>query len=561
MEKVIKFLSDNIWFLIIIFSLPAVWSLLVPGFYGASDDMHIARLFEMDQLIKIGQIPPRFVPDLSFGFGYPLFNFVFPLPYYVGEIFHLLGFTLVDSIKIIFALTIPFSALFMYYFLRQLTLPALSFLGAIVYIYTPYRSTDIYVRGAIGEALAFVFFPLLCLIVIKLSQNSFFNFRWISIGSLTLAFLVLSHNIATYMFFPFFLALGIVGILFISKKPAVSLISFILTIFFGLLISSYFWLPALTDSGLITYNTIFNIVDHFPTIKQLMTPYWGYGVSVPGPYDGMSFFIGTVNLIILVLGTILLIICWKQYSILQKLVLIWVEVSFLTSFFMMNNRSLFIWNTLPLLPYFQFPWRFLMMTTFLTPIFCITLEKLKFKTFLALGFIFLTIILNVSFFRPHDFLRRIDSYYLNRYIPIPVASSEYLVTGEEYARLLKTSKQFPDKNYPLVTAEGNIKVKNTDGLNSVIEISSEKDILLNYNKFYFPGWQAKIDGKSANLFAVDPFGQIGVPIPAGFHEINIAFGETNFKIILDILSLATFFLAIYLSVRNIKDSAIMNKDE
>lgn len=561
MAKITNFLSKNIWIFIILFSLPAAWALLVPGFYGASDDMHIARLFEMDQLIKIGQIPPRFVPDLSFGFGYPLFNFVYPLPFYIGEVFHLLGFTLVDSIKIVFALSISFSALFMYYFLRQLTIPLLSFSGAIVYIYTPYRSTDIYVRGAIGEAIAFVFFPLLCLVVLKLCQNSSLNFRWMGIGALALASLVLSHNIAMYMFSPLLLILGLAGVFLISKKPAISLAGFILTIIFGLLISSYFWLPALIDSELITYNTIFNVVDHFPTIKQLVTSYWGYGASVPGPYDWMSFFIGTVNLIILILGTVLLIFYWKRYSILQKVVLVWAIVSFLISFFMMNYRSLFIWNTIPLLPYFQFPWRFLMMTTFLTPIFFITLEKLKFRTYLALGFIFLTIILNVSFFRPHDFLGRIDKYYLDRYIPTPVASSEYLVTGEEYARLLKTSKQFPDKNYPLATVKGNLKIKNTDGLNSIIEVFSDKEVLLNYNKFYFPGWQAQIDGRSVGLFPIDPFGQIGILVPSGSHEVKINFGETNFKKVLDILSLFAFFLAIYLAVRSSRDSVIIKRDE
>ena len=82
MEKLEKLLARYWIFIILFFSIPAVWALLVPGFYGASDDLHIAWLQQMDKIIKMGQIPPRFVPDLSFGFGYPLFNFVFPLPFY-----------------------------------------------------------------------------------------------------------------------------------------------------------------------------------------------------------------------------------------------------------------------------------------------------------------------------------------------------------------------------------------------------------------------------------------------------------------------------------------------
>ncbi|PIZ58125.1 hypothetical protein COY20_04180, partial [Candidatus Shapirobacteria bacterium CG_4_10_14_0_2_um_filter_40_12] len=82
--------------------IPATIALFKPGFYGASDEMHIAWLQQMDQAIVEGQIPPRYVSDLSFGFGYPLFNFISPLPYYVGEIFHFLGLSFVYSIKMVF---------------------------------------------------------------------------------------------------------------------------------------------------------------------------------------------------------------------------------------------------------------------------------------------------------------------------------------------------------------------------------------------------------------------------------------------------------------------------
>ena len=118
MVNAIKKFSYPIW-IIILLSIPAIWALLVPGFYGASDDLHIGWLFEMNRVIKMGQIPPRFVPDLSFGFGYPLFNFVFPLPFYIAEIFHLIGFSLVDSIKLLFLLSLPLSGVFMYLFLRE----------------------------------------------------------------------------------------------------------------------------------------------------------------------------------------------------------------------------------------------------------------------------------------------------------------------------------------------------------------------------------------------------------------------------------------------------------
>ncbi len=119
MEKTRKFLKKYILFLILFLSIPAVRYLFVHGFFGVSDDLHIGWLYEMDRAVKMLQFPPRFVPDLSFAFGYPLFNFVYPLPFYIGEIFHLIGFSLVDSVKIVFGLSVPFSMYFMYKFLKE----------------------------------------------------------------------------------------------------------------------------------------------------------------------------------------------------------------------------------------------------------------------------------------------------------------------------------------------------------------------------------------------------------------------------------------------------------
>src|SRR3972149_4491785 len=106
MQKVEKFLFKYPFLIVLILSLPAIWALFVPGFFGASDDLHIAWLQQMDGAIRAGQFPPRFVPDLSFGFGYPLFNFVFPLPFYIGEALHLIGLSFVDAIKGVFLFSI-----------------------------------------------------------------------------------------------------------------------------------------------------------------------------------------------------------------------------------------------------------------------------------------------------------------------------------------------------------------------------------------------------------------------------------------------------------------------
>lgn len=528
--------------LIIILSLPAVWALFVPGFFGVSDDMHIAWLYEMDRVVRAFQFP-RFVPDLSFGFGYPLFNFVFPLPFYVGEIFHLIGFSLVGSIKTVFLLSIVASMLAIYKLLREYVSDWLSLAGAIVYAYAPYRATDIFVRGAIGEAVSFVFYPLIILSFIKITdiKNEKVNWKWVGIGSLSIAGLILSHNISAYMFIPLALILPLVSLVFSPKKKII-LLNLFYTLLFGLLNSIYFWLPALCDSRLVKYDTIFNFIDHFPTIKQLITPFWGYGASVPGPYDGMSFFIGISSLVVIVLGTGIFIYNLKRFSRQKRILLFWALGVFIFSFFMMNYRSTFIWKAIPLIAYFQFPWRFLALIVFSSSIFVLSFEKLRYAKIISCLLITVSIILGLSYFKPSEFLHRFDDYYLNRYIPYPVASQEYKKTGEEYLRLPLALEVRPDKNYPVLFGSGfTLQTFNkSNSLDLIASVEVGKDnALINYNKYNFPGWTTYLDGKRIDHFSGAPFGQISFTVPKGVHDIKIVFQETTQKKVLDLVSLVS----------------------
>lgn len=542
MEKLEKLITRYWIFLILIFSIPAVWALFVKGYFGASDDLHIAWLYELDRAIKLGQIPPRFVPDLSFGFGYPLFNFVFPLPFYMGEIFHLLGLTLVDSVKAVLLISSPISGILMYLLLREFTKNRLAFFGSMLYIYAPYRAVDIYVRGAIGEAFSFIFLPLIILSLVKL--NKLIDWKWVGLGAISVASLVLSHNITAYMFLPFVIAFLILQFFMTAAKKAFFLRSFLM-FFLGFSISIYFWLPALLESSLLKYDTVFNFVDHFPTVRQLVTPYWGYGGSVPGPGDGMSFFLGGANLLVFITAGLLLIFKWQAITKQNKLLMVWVMSALAAAIFLMNYRSTFVWNNLPLLPYFQFPWRFLILVTFFIPLLVVIFEKFKHEKTLILLIMALIIFPTWTFFRPEHYLRREDDYYLNRYIPTPFASSEYLKTQEEYLRLPKAAEIRPNKNFPLLFPDDGIKkVDKLNDLKVVFEFESDKGSLINLNKYYFPGWQAKIDGKTVEIFAGKPFGQVSIFVPAGSHEARVYFQETSFRNFLNFASLGAFLVSL-----------------
>ena len=183
-----------------------------------------------------------------------------------------------------------------------------------------------------------------------------------------------------YMFIPF-LILFIIA----SKSFWISLKGILL----GLLCSIYFWFPAILESRLMKYDTVFNFYDHYPALKQFITPYWGYGASVPGNYDTMSFYMGAVGILVIIFGSIIFLLNQKKFSNEEKILIGWGIIISLLSVFMMNFRSAWFWRNLPLLPYFQFPWRFLAMITLASPFFIIAFSKLKQLKYIPFIIIFL----------------------------------------------------------------------------------------------------------------------------------------------------------------------------
>ncbi len=553
MKKTKSVLSKYLIPLILLLSVPAIRYLFVYGFFGVSDDLHVAWLYEMDRAIKSLQFPPRFVPDLSFGFGYPLFNFVYPLPFYIGEIIHLLGFSLVDSIKIVFGLSIPLSMYFMYKFLKEFLPEELSLAGSVLYVYAPYRATEIFVRGTIGEIVAFTIIPIVALAFVNLSKEKP-SVKWVGVTALSVSALVLSHNIMAYMFMPFALLLLISRIVFIIKNKKAAIVKSFAGVFLGLTASVYFWLPAIYESRLMHYDTVFNFYDHFPALKQFITPYFGYGASVPGPYDTMSFYFGLTGILTAISGLILFVLKFKKFSLEEKMFFIWGEVILLVSIFMMNFRSAFLWRNLPLLPYFQFPWRFLAMVVFSIPILLLGFSKYKFGRVISYIVIILAITLNFNYFKTSEYLGRGDAYYLNRYIPVPVASEEYKKTSEEYLRLPKDTEARPKSNFPRAYADvpGISRTEEINALNAVVSTDYKEDFILNYSKYYFPGWFAKIDGKRVGIASGKPYGQIVLQVPAGQHTVEVYYRESLMRQVLDIVSLIGVGAAVFLVLKNKK---------
>ena len=78
------------------------------------DDAQVARVIVMAHALRHGQFPVRIVADLGYGYGYPIFNFYGPLPYYIGGILHVLGIDSLTATKIMIGIGVVIGSLSMY---------------------------------------------------------------------------------------------------------------------------------------------------------------------------------------------------------------------------------------------------------------------------------------------------------------------------------------------------------------------------------------------------------------------------------------------------------------
>ncbi len=368
---------DSYLILVILFSVFAIGPLLAPGyFWGAHDGRHsVYFLFEFDRSIQDGIFYPRWAPDYTFGYGYPMFNIYAPGALYASESLHLLGFDFVTATKIVFGLALILSGMTMFGFVKRLTQSSqAAFVSGVAYIYIPYHIADLYVRAALEESVALVFLPLALWGFNETVVNP--KRRTIVLTALAYAAMMFSHNGITLLST---LILGI-WVLFLMigefrKQTLPSSIGSRLGMFIrmglaplgalvlGLGLVAIFFIPAIleyqyvrTDQWLGNY---YDYTNHFVSLFQLFNPQWGFGISVAGPNDTMSFQLGVVPVVLALLALIAIV---KNPNNTRRYWIFFGAMALIIAGLMLGP-SLTIWKLLPILSFIQFPWRLLAFTT------------------------------------------------------------------------------------------------------------------------------------------------------------------------------------------------------
>lgn len=499
------------------------------GFFPTHDgEWAVVRLGAMHRGLIEHQIPVRWAGNQNFGFGYPLFEFTYPFPYYFAEIFNIAKLGLVDSIKIVFILSVFVSGIGMFMFLSELFTVEGALLGSAFYSLAPYRMVNLYVRGSIGESLSLAIFPLLFLVLFKLFKTK--NDKYVSLLSILFAILLLTHNVTSLIFTPFLL--GFCLLLYLNEKQKMKLVKkLLLGLIMGVLVSSFFLIPALSEKKYIALSEmrISDISKHFVPLQNLISSPWNYGAY--GTLDIFSPQLGIVHILAFLLGVFLLL---KQKDKLLKGLGIFILISIGISIVLMQKISMPFWQNVPLFSDVDFPWRLLTPSIFLLSIPVAALGGKR----IIVGILLLAVLFNLKYASPKNYIPAIDSYYFTN--QATTTSSDELMPVWVKRKPIKMY----DSKVQNLTGEEKINLTGSTGTKTDFSTFLIDERMIQINTVYFPGWNVYVDGKPVKVSYRNPKGVMIFPLSKGNHQVSARFEETNLRLLADMLSLASILFVL-----------------
>ncbi|MFA5828032.1 MAG: hypothetical protein WC841_01535 [Candidatus Shapirobacteria bacterium] len=240
-------------------------TLFIIGFHLQFSAPSPQILQQTEQCFQDGQIPCRFLPNVNNGYGYPYFTRESPFPYYLSLVFRIFGLnyslSLVISTVIVLAGTT--------YLLKKILFQKNHLLSIL---------------APLGISLLFFYFSNVyfllpfCLLIIFNTSNPFLT-------ALMFALLIISSSKLTLVPLIVFIII-VLTLLFTQKKSFL-----LLSIFFGLLLSSFHLGPMLFDrlpplSGLTFLKSYYlepSVVYGRANISQYKkrTNFWRFTINVP----------------------------------------------------------------------------------------------------------------------------------------------------------------------------------------------------------------------------------------------------------------------------------------
>ncbi len=564
-------------------SIIAAWPLLSdPGFLntrgGGDSPFLLQRVQQLGLALADGHFPVRWMPDASYGYGYPFFNYYAPLSIYIASALDFLGFGLVWAIKITQLLGFIAAAWSMFALgKRWFRNDWAGLLTSAAYTLAPFHMVNVYVRGdSLAEFWAMAFYPVIIYLADTLVREATARsrkrmIRAVLLLGLSYAAVILSHNISALIFTPFLLLYVLLVTVVQSKGNRLS--TFLWTcaaLAVGLALSSWFWLPALAEQSYAQLDPVtsgyFHFENHFRSIDLVQQSFaFDYDVV-----EGKSFAMGLLQTILALVGMVsIAYYAWKKHkrapdssnsdeapSLVSTL---FIAISLIIATIMITALSRPLWENLPLLSFAQFPWRFLSIQAFAAALAAGGIALLPWRKVVVPVVILVLIAVSLAGLDP-DFLDigdeditaknlaeyewftgNIGSTVSAEYLPRTVIPRPF--TSAWINEGARDSVQVLAGEINSISALERLAARQTW---SVEVVSPEAEIA--FPTLQWPGWKAKVDEEDVEIAAAYSSGMIVLEIPAGLHQVELKLTRTPVRWIAEIISLVFAIVVIILLV-------------
>lgn len=536
---------QRIWWIfpIVIALIVVVRFLWLPGFPATHDgEGHLARAANYALALRQGQWPPRWAPAFQDGFGYPIFNYHYPLLSILITPLLYAQLPVELAAKVILTSTVILAAMGCWLWLRSWSSRTASTFGVLAWLTAPYLLVNLYVRGTFGEVIAYEsFFWLLAAVeYVRRVDSKWAKWFWRVIWWGYVLCLLLAHNllavilsplVALYAFWRWELHKGENWKKF-GTEIALGVLAGLTTLFF--------WLPALAEKNWVRINTdvLPKVFDHTVLLPNLITSAFTYGYSYVSPVDTVSMSIGVVTV-----AAILIVLGWWLATMFSRRSLSLSETSSQTKFqaialvavfgclWLMTPASNWLWSAVPGIGIFQFPWRLLGLISVSGAVLIAWLIDRAPKWLIGFFAILLVVqLLQWMRISPPARIHFADEYYYGYTQTTTVFDEARPVTYSKPNGDLSQQRPLPESPAEIQTiswsgTKHHYTIDNSGGIWQHIPAP----IWVVEPTAYFPGWETRIDGQKVDIDPNHAQGQIAYLLPAGKHEVVTRFTQNTWS--------------------------------
>lgn len=322
---------------------------------------HLGRIEAIASDLRLRQFPTRLSSFWLHGYGYPVSIYYGDFLLYFPAILRLFGLSINNSYKT-FVFTLNTLIVIVSYFSYKKIFDSdrIGIIVTLFYVVSPYRIMDLYQRSALGESIAFLFYPLIVLGMYLIYQEDNKGIKKNIMNALPLAFgmsgLICSHILSVELSLIF-----LVFIAFFFFKNTFKLNS-IRSIFVSVCITYIFSLGFIVP--FLDYNNekikIFDILNNEDalTIQSFGAQIADFFTFFENPLDANMIYTPGIFLMFAFIVGVALWIKGEVSNNIKKLIV-------LSIIFMLLATNVFPWDSLSYnfkffnnLSSVQFPWRF-----------------------------------------------------------------------------------------------------------------------------------------------------------------------------------------------------------